>query len=247
MYDYYLGGKDNFAVDRAAAEAALGVAPELRDAARVGRQLIARFVEHVVRAGVRQIVDLGSGLPTQENVHQIAHRIDPGVRVVYVDHDPLVAAHGRALLAGPAGVAIVQGDLTRPEDVLADPVLRATIDFDRPVALLMMFVLHLVPDTVDPIGVVARYRSALPVGSYLAVSHASTDTHPGLMARISAIYERANAPFVPRGREEIARFFGDFAMEPPGLVHVWPFPEPPPDVDPSLATMGLSGLGRKVH
>ncbi|MFF0232649.1 SAM-dependent methyltransferase [Micromonospora sp. NPDC005252] len=246
MFDYYLGGKDNFAADRAAAEMVLQVAPWMPEAARQGRDLIARTVRHLVEEkGVRQILDLGSGLPTRDNVHEIAHRIDPGVRVVYVDNDPVVCAHGRALLADAATVSVVEADLCRPAEVLSHPEVAAAIDFDSPVAVLMMFVLHLVPDEQVPHHIVATYRDALAPGSYLALSHASTDVHPDLMARISAIYARANTPFVPRGHADVTRFFGDFVLDSPGLVNMWPYPEPPATVDAEVARTGYSGVARK--
>ncbi|MEU7973833.1 SAM-dependent methyltransferase [Micromonospora sp. NPDC049089] len=246
MFDYYLGGKDNFAADRAAAEMVLQVAPWMPEAARQGRDLIARTVRHLVQErDIRQIIDLGSGLPTRDNVHEIAHRIDPDVRVVYVDNDPVVSAHGRALLADSPTVSVVQADLRDPEQVLDHPEISAAIDFESPVAVLMMFVLHLVPDEQDPQRFVATYRDALAPGSYLALSHASTDTHPDLMARISAIYARANSPFVPRSHADVSRFFGDFVLESPGLVNMWPYAEPPATEDPQVARTGYSGVARK--
>ncbi|MFJ2085540.1 SAM-dependent methyltransferase [Micromonospora chokoriensis] len=246
MFDYYLGGKDNFAADRAAAEMVLQVAPWMPEAARQGRELISRTVRHLVEEkGIRQILDLGSGLPTQDNVHEIAHRIDPDVRVVYVDNDPVVCTHGRALLADSKTVSVVQADLTDPQQVLGHPAIGDAIDVGSPVAVLMMFVLHLVPDEQDPQRIVATYRDALAPGSYLALSHAGTDVHPDLMARISAIYARANSPFVPRSHADISRFFGDFVLEPPGLVNMWPHTEPPATADPQVARTGYSGLARK--
>jgi SAM-dependent methyltransferase len=246
MYDYYLGGKDNFEVDRATAETVLKILPEIAEAARQGRALINRVVRYLVaEQGIRQILDIGSGLPTQDNVHEIAHRIDPSTKVVYVDHDPMVLAHGRALLAGGTNVRVVQAELTRPADVLGDAQVREQIDFDQPVAVLMMYVLHLVGDAQRPQEALARYREALAPGSFLVISHASNETRAGLMGRISAIYTRANSPFVPRSRDEIAEFFGDFEMQGPGLVNIWPFPQPPDSVDPELAASGYSGVGRK--
>lgn len=151
MYDYYLGGKDNFAADRDLAEMVLGIAPELREAARQGRALIGRVVQHLVaEAGITQILDLGSGLPTQENVHEIAQRIAPSTRIVYVDRDEVAATHGRALLASPERVSVVQGDLRRPREVLDHPEVRRLIDFDQPVAVMLMFVLHFIPDEERP-------------------------------------------------------------------------------------------------
>ena len=245
MYDYFLGGKDNYTIDRAAAERVLAVAPEMREVARRGRELIGRVVHHVVEAGIRQIIDLGSGLPTQDNVHQIATAIDPGVHVVYVDHDPVVAAHGKALLTRSDRVAMIHADLLSPHDVLGDPDLTGLIDLDRPVALLMMFVLHLLPDAANPQAAVAAYRSALAPGSYLAISHASTDHHSTLMSNIAAIYRDADSPFAPRTRQDVQAFFGDFALVEPGLMHMWPFDTPALGVHSQIATMGWSGIGHK--
>jgi O-methyltransferase involved in polyketide biosynthesis len=245
MYDYFLGGKDNYAADRAAAERVLAVAPEMREVARRGRDLIGRVVHHLVEAGIRQIIDLGSGLPTQRNVHQIATAIDPDVHVVYVDHDPVVANHGKALLTQADRVAMIHADLLSPHDVLTDPDLTDLIDLDRPVAVLMMFVLHLLPDAAAPQAAVAAYRAAMAPGSYLAVSHASTDHHSTLMSNIATIYRDADSPFNPRTRQDVQAFFGDFALVEPGLVHMWPFHTPPLGVDSQIATMGWSGIGRK--
>lgn len=245
MYDYYLGGKDNFAVDRAAAEAVLGVAPEIRDAARAGRALVRRVVRHMVaECGLRQIVDIGSGLPTGENVHEIAQAVDPSVRVVYVDPDQMVCIHGRALLASDR-TAMVRGDIRDPEGLWADPELRDLIDLGEPVGVLMMFVLHLIGDEDHPQEVVERHRRAVAPGSMLAVSHATNDARPDFMARVSAIYEQANVPFVPRGHADIKAFFGDWPLVEPGLVNVWPYPGLPGDMHADLARTGYSGVARK--
>jgi len=246
MYDYYLGGKDNFAADRAAAEQVLKVAPEMRQAAHSGRALIKRVVEHMVRDhGIRQIIDIGSGLPAGENVHEIAHAIDPSVRVVYVDNDEVVCIHGRALLSRPDLVGMVRHDMREPGELLGDPAVRQLIDPDRPTGVLMMFLLHLLPDADRPLELVATYRDALAPGSMLAVSHAANDARPDYMARISAIYERANTPFTPRSKEQIAEFFGDWELSPPGLVNVWPYTEIPEGMNADLAHTGYSSVARK--
>ena len=246
MYDYYLGGKDNYAADRAAAEAVLTVAPEMREAARSGRALIKRVVEHLVRdRGIRQFLDLGSGLPAVENVHEIARAIDPSVKVVYVDYDHVVCLHGRALLCDPERAIMLRHDVREPETVLGDPELRGLLDLDQPVAVLMMFLLHLIPDADKPQDMVAAYRRALAPGSYLAISHAANDARPEYMARITAIYQRVNAPFAPRPKAEIEEFFGDFTLEEPGLVNVWPYEQVPPGMNPDLSRTGYGAVGRK--
>lgn len=246
MYDYYLGGKDNFAADRAAAEAVLAVAPQMRAVARASRTMIKEVVTHMVRDwGVKQILDLGSGLPSGENVHEIARALDPDVRVVYVDYDEVVCIHGRALLCDPASTAMVHGDVRDPKSVLDHPETQALLDLDQPVGVLMMFLLHLIPDADRPHDVVAAYRDALAPGSYLAVSHAANDAKPEYMARISAIYERANAPFAPRSKADIGAFFGDWEIMPPGLGNEWPFETPAPELDPGMEGSGYLGIARK--
>ncbi len=245
MFDYYLGGKDNFEADRRAADAVLELVPYLRDATRTSRVHLGEVVRYIIGSGVRQIIDLGSGLPTRENVHEIARAADPSTRVVYVDHDPVVVAHGQALLAEPGRVAMVHADLLQPEQVLADPEVRRLIDLDQPVAVLMMLTLHLVPPSAEPHDVVARYRTALAPGSVLAISHATSDAQGELMNHITEVYRQVDTPFTPRSHAEILRFFGDFELVPPGLVNVWPHAVPPDGMDPVLASMGLCGIGVK--
>ncbi|MBX6386783.1 MAG: SAM-dependent methyltransferase [Microbispora sp.] len=253
MYDYFLGGKDNFQADRDLANLVLSVLPETKEGARQNRRLIGRIVRYLVDQGIRQFLDLGSGLPAQNNVHEVAHRYAPDARVVYVDNDPVVCAHGRALLAAPERVAMIQADARRPEEVLGDPQVRELIDFEQPVAVLMMFFVHLVPDEDDPQGFIAAYRDALAPGSYLALSHVCSDAAPERMAKITEFYRQANVPFVPRSRAEIARFFGDFELIPPGLAsgigpeNVWPFGDEETSMfaDEEMARMGCAGVGRK--
>ncbi|MFI6889056.1 SAM-dependent methyltransferase [Streptosporangium canum] len=253
MYDYFLDGKDNFQADRDLAELVLSVLPETRDGTRENRRLIGRVVEYLVGRGVRQFLDLGSGLPAQQNVHEVALRLAPDARVVYVDSDPVVCAHGRALLAEGDRVAMVRGDARRPQEILGDPEIRELIDFDEPVAVLMMFLLHLVPDEDDPQTFVAAYREAMAPGSYLAISHVGSDAAPERTARISELYRQSDAAFCPRTAEEIARFFGDFALIPPGLANgrkaenVWPFTDPDAALpfDEETARMAYVGIARK--
>jgi hypothetical protein len=253
MYDYFLGGKDNFKADRDLADLVLSVFPEVKNGTMENRKFIGRVVEYLCRQGVTQFLDLGSGLPAQENVHEVAHRFNPDARVVYVDNDPVVAAHGRALLADPAKVAMVLGDGREPEKILGHPEVQALLDFDRPVAVLMMFLLHLVPDEDEPQRFVATYREAMAPGSYLVITHVGNDVVPDRVAKISEFYQQANAPFCPRPGEEIVRFFGDFELIPPGLTsglgpeNGWPFIdlEEAPFIDDELARMGYAGIGRK--
>jgi SAM-dependent methyltransferase len=253
MYDYFLGGKNNFRADRELGDMVLSVLPEARDGTRENRALIGRVVRYLCDQGITQFLDLGSGLPAEENVHEVALRHAPEARVVYVDNDPVVAAHGRALLADPNRVAMVLGDMRRPEEILSDPEVRGLLDFNRPVAVLMMFVLHFVTDEEDPHGFMAVYRDALVPGSHLAISHVSNDFATERIMQVSDFYRKANAAFTPRPGEEIGAFFGDFELVPPGLATGlgpdigWPFVDPdhPIFVSEDLARMAYAGIGRK--
>ncbi|TMR94547.1 SAM-dependent methyltransferase [Nonomuraea basaltis] len=252
MYDYFLGGKDNFKADRELGDMVLSVMPEVRDGTRENRALIGRLVRYLCEQGITQFLDLGSGLPAQENVHEVAHRWAPEARVVYVDNDPVVAVHGRAMLADPSRVAMVQGDVRRPEEILSDPEVRGLLDFDRPVAVLMMFILHLIPEEDHPQDFVAAYRDAVAPGSYLAISHVTNDVATERTAKVTEFYRKANAAFTPRPGGEIGAFFGDFELIPPGLVtgpgpHGWPFidPDHPLFADEEMTRMAYVGIGRK--
>ncbi|MER5323259.1 SAM-dependent methyltransferase [Streptosporangium roseum] len=247
MYDYYLDGKDNFAADRAAAEQILKLFPETRDSARENRAFLSRAVRHLVEAGVRQIVDLGSGLPTQGNTHEIAHGIAPDTRVIYVDYDPVVCAHGRALLADGDNITIVQADARDPETLLTQ--LRDHVDFDRPVAFLMLAILHFIPDE-NPDGagayeIVQRLCEASAPGSHLVLSHA-IDAKPDTTPEALEVYNHATAALSLRTHAEIARFFDGYELVEPGLV----FPKDWRPVDQPLigaesTSIGYSGVGRK--
>lgn len=224
VYDYMLGGKDNFAVDRAAGEAALRITPDGPEAARACRAFLRRVVRYLTAtAGIRQFLDLGSGLPTQGNVHEIAHAVDPEVRVVYVDNDPMALAHGRALLADARTTTVVEADIREPERLLANPEVRALIDFDQPVGLLMLAILHHLHDDEDPAGVARRFQAALPAGSYLALSHFHDpgDAHPEVSRRARAVEKVFNETLGTgrwRTHREILTYFGDLELLPPGLV-----------------------------
>jgi SAM-dependent methyltransferase len=248
MYDYWLGGKDNFAVDREAAEKVIAVSstPGVVRDARAHRAFLGRVVRFLAREGVDQYLDIGTGLPTQDNVHQVARRVVPDARVVYADYDPVVCAHGRALLAVDEGVEFVQADLRRPEEILDHPEVARTLDFDRPVAVLMAGVLHHLTDEDAPHEVVARIAKAMVPGSHLVVSQVSSDPGPDRMARAAGVFEEATARLVPRRREEILRFFDGFDLLEPGLVNVpaWR-PDDPDDAEDAHLYATLGGLGRK--
>ena len=252
IYDYFLGGKDNFPADREVADQIVAIAPVAREVVEDNREFLRRAVEVLTDAGIRQFIDLGSGLPTQGNVHEIAQAAAPESRVVYVDSDPMVVAHSRALLAGDNTVAI-QGDLRQPDKILGHPEVRELIDFDRPVALLLLAILHFVPDDEDPFGVVARYRDALPAGSHLAISHGTRDIpeRPDLSpeemaemgARVEQLYQLTTASLVTRTRAEVERFFDGLELLAPGVVEIQRWR---PDGRTSLLPGGFyGGVARK--
>nr|WP_033332166.1 SAM-dependent methyltransferase [Actinomadura madurae] len=219
MYDHWLGGKDNFAADREAAERVVEIsAGRVVRGVRLNRAFLGRAVRDAAAAGIRQFLDLGSGLPTRENVHEAAALARPDARVVYVDNDPVVCAHGRALLAGTGDVGFAAADLRRPDDVLGDPAVRDLIDFSEPVALLLVSVLHFVADEDDPGALVARYRDALAPGSRLILSHLATDAFPDEMAEAEKVYEGASARLGARPRARIHTFFDGFELLRPGLT-----------------------------
>jgi S-adenosyl methyltransferase len=220
MYDYYLGGKENYAADREAARRILGVAPDVPLAALENREFLKRVVIFLIKEqGISQFVDIGPGLPTQGNVHQLARQHDPDTRVVYVDNDPLVLGHSKSLLESVPGVTIIGGDLREPERILTQPELVALMDFTRPVALFVSLVLHFIPPDDDPHAVVARFRGALPSGSFLVLSHVTGDgRESGTLTAIDGTYDNANTPLIMRSHAEVARFFDGFDLVDPGVV-----------------------------
>ncbi|MFF5183026.1 SAM-dependent methyltransferase [Streptomyces sp. NPDC000345] len=247
MYDYFLGGKDNYEVDQEAAEQFIKAAPEVREAVRANRRFMHRAVRHVVaEGGVRQILDIGTGLPTEPNVHQIARAVAPETRVAYVDNDPIVSAHSRTLLDDDdTNTAVVLADLRDPRAILAHPEVRKVIDFDQPVALLLVAILHFVTEAEDPDGIVATLLDALPAGSYLVLSHATVDIHDTEREDAVKVYNNATATMNPRGRGRVLDFFGDLELVDPGLVLVpdWRPDEAP---EPGATPIGIyGGVARK--
>ena len=220
-YDYWLGGKDNFAADRESGDAVAAAFPRIRTAVRENRAFLRRAVTFLAaEAGVRQFLDIGTGLPTADNTHEVAQRVAPESRIVYVDNDPLVLAHARALLAGSAAgaTAYIDADLRDPDKILGDAGLRRTLDLSQPVALMLVAVLHFVPDEDDPYGIVARLVSALPPGSYLVISHATADFWtPETVGDITA---GRYGSFWPRTQNQFARFFDRLELVAPGIVSI---------------------------
>ena len=247
MYDYYLDGKDNYEADRKAAEAALQAAPELRAIAQENRAFLRRAVRHLVDSGVRQFLDIGAGLPTQRNVHEVAQETAPESRVVYVDNDPIVLVHARALLSThPLGrTAVVQADVRDPAAILADDQVRALIDFDEPLAVMLVSVLQFVPDR-EPQDLVAPLRDAMPRGGYLAVSHPTQDFRASQVDEVASTYNRAKAPAVARRKADIERVFDGFELLEPGIVQT-PLWRPDGPVTPHLDRIWMYGaVGRKL-
>jgi SAM-dependent methyltransferase len=249
LYDYYLGGKDNFAADRAAAEEILTVAPEVRLAARENRACLFRTVGFLAGTGITQFLDIGAGLPTQGNVHQVVRKVAPGARVAYVDNDPIVLVHARALLGGAGDEVIVTpGDLRQPEEILKNPAIQEHLDFSKPVGLLLMAIMHFITEADDPRRIVATLRDALPSGSYLVLSHGTRDSRAAAVDKGTQVYRRATSPLVLRSRPEIQELFDGFEMVDPGLV--W-LPEWRPEKGsvahgaPSRSLL-LCGVGKKA-
>jgi hypothetical protein len=216
MYDYMLGGQHNFPVDREAAERFRAQMPDLLDAAWANRGFHGRAAIWMAENGIRQFLDIGSGLPTQNNTHQAVHKVDPLARVVYVDIDPMVSALAGELLADDGTTAVIQADLCDAGSVLSAPGLRSLIDFTQPTGLLMTAVMQFVGDDRDPWAIVARYVSALAPGSYLALSHITGDRlPPRLVERGTEVYSKAAQSAHPRSHAQVARFFDDMELVPP--------------------------------
>ena len=219
MYDYYLGGSHNFAADRALAEAALQAWPETPFMCRANRAFLRRAVTFLAGAGVDQFLDLGSGIPTGGNVHEIAQSIRPDARTVYVDSDPVAYAHGSVLLADNPRATYLQADLRNPESILTSSAVTQFLDLSRPVAVLMLMTLHFVPDDDDPDGIVAAYREATVPGSYLVVSHGTNEYRPDTQ-KITQVYSTASHGIVPRNKARIAELTAGYELVEPGLVDV---------------------------
>jgi SAM-dependent methyltransferase len=244
VYDYWLGGKDNFAADRAAAEQVMAVMPEILDTVRGNRRFLERAVRFLRAAGIRQFIDIGSGLPSSPNVHEIVQADGTDARVVYVDNDPVVTSHARALMATNHATTAVAADLRDVDEVLSSA--GRLLDFTRPVGLLLVGCLHHIVDSDDPAGIVARYLAALAPSSYLVISHVTNERSPEKMRANSEVAESSGAVLIPRGKDAIERMFNDRELVDPGLVLVsyWR-PEggaPEPNADRAWAYGGVAAL-----
>ena len=246
VYDYWLGGKDNFAADREAAERVLAVSPGLRWRIQANRRFLARAVRYLAEdAGIRQFLDIGTGIPSANNTHQVAQEVTPGARIVYVDNDPIVLSHARALLtSGPQGATqYVHGDVREPGPIIESAA--ETLDFSQPVALMLIGVLHLIQDSEDPWGLVAWLMTRLPAGSYLAISHPAIDIGPGQAEAQRRYNERVSTPQTLRDRDQVARFFEGLELVEPGLVYVHTWRPGEFDTAPEDATSAWGAVARK--
>ncbi|WP_280309647.1 SAM-dependent methyltransferase [Nocardia abscessus] len=249
VYDYLLGGKDNYPADRALGDTIATHIPGIRDMARANRAFLGRAVRHLAReAGIDQFLDIGTGLPAAGNTHEVAQRIDQAARVVYVDNDPLVLAHARALMAStPQGrIAFVDADLRDPHSVLDAPALAETFDRDRPIAILLVAIMMFFRDSDDPYGAVGRLLDAAPSGSYLVLTHSTADFDPRAMARAAAAAERAGIGFQPRSRADTESFFAGTELVEPGVVPIAAW-RPDSDAIPAepRSAWYWAGIGRK--
>ena len=243
IYDFMLDGKDNFAADRDAAERVMREIPHSALACRQNRDFLGRVMRHLTAQGIRQFLDIGSGLPTRENVHEIVQRADPDARVVYVDFDPVVVTHAEALLVnGSDGVLVVEGDARDPGKIISDA--KGLIDFSQPVAVLLFAILHFLTDADDPHGIVGSLAAELAPGSAVSISHLTgegTEPDKGLAAQ--EVYQGASAPAVPRSRKDITRFFDGLDLIDPGVtdINLWPVRS----LEPAAPLTFYGGVARK--
>ena len=247
IYDYWLGGKDNFAVDRAVGEAIIQAIPGMRYMAGENRKFVHRAARDLVaKEGIRQFLDIGTGIPARPNLHEIAQELAPETRVVYVDNDPIVLVHARALMISTeeGRSEYVSADIRHPESILTERVLAETLDLTKPVGLTLIAILMLLSDEEDPWSLVDQLREAMPSGSILAITHPTADFNPEAVDRAVAAATGAGMTFVARTCEQVQRFFGDWEMLEPGLVPVsgW---RPDGPVDTPEAAYYWAGVARK--
>jgi hypothetical protein len=249
VYDCYLGGFHNFTADRALVDEIRRALPGAPLFARANRTFLTSAVRHCVQQGVTQFLDLGSGIPTVGNVHEVARKADPRARVVYVDSDPVAVAHSEAILDGDELAIIVEADLREPKRILEDPAVRKLLDFDRPIALLMVAVLHFIGDSEDPAGIVDEFAAPLVPGSYFIMSHATNDgPDDPQLTNVANMYRQTVAALTMRTRAEVLALFRDFDLIPPGLTWVsqWrSIVEAPDTIEPEKLYGIYSGVGCK--
>ncbi|WP_031465048.1 SAM-dependent methyltransferase [Sciscionella sediminilitoris] len=247
LYDYLIGGGHNFEADRALAQKFLKAQPNARTIGAMNRAFLRRAVKFLFDQGIRQFLDIGSGIPTVGNVHEVAQELDPECRVVYVDYESVAVAHSRMILEDNDRAGVVQADMNDPETILSAPETRELLDFSQPVGLLMVGVFHFVFPDKDPVNLIRRYREALAPGSWLVISHFTSDLEPEEMAAIVEVMKGSRDPIHPRSKAEIEELFTGFDLVDPGIVatSLWR-PDGPlaPGEDPKRAGI-LAGAGRK--
>ena len=247
IYDYLLGGKDNFAADRAAAKQLVAAIPDVAAIARDNRSFLGRVVRYLVmQGGIRQFLDLGGGLPTQANVHELAQAVAPDVRVVYVDNDPVVASHGRALLAYRDRVAMAQADLRDPASVMRHPGVAGLLDWTQPIAVLCTSTLHFVADEAEPHRIIAEYRDHMAPGSYLVITHGTIEKDSaGERDKAAEVYREASSQLHLRPLADVRRFFDGFELVEPGLAWITEWRPEPGTAPTGRAQSMRGGVGRK--
>jgi hypothetical protein len=248
VYDYLLGGSHNFLADQDLGRSLAAVEPNVRVFAQSNREFLGAAVRFLCRAGIRQFLDIGSGIPTQGNVHEVAQAASPAVRVAYADIDPIAVAHSKSILSGTENATVIRGDLRQPEAILGHASVRGMLDFSQPIGLLLVSVLPFVGDTDDPWRLVTVLRDALAPGSYLALCHATDEGDPDRMQALGKVYTSS----VPtqagsRSRADIQRFFDGFELVEPGLTFIsqWRPGGPAAELDQHSQIWGLVGVGRK--
>lgn len=254
MYDYYLGGHHNFPVDRAAADQVIAAFPDMPLVAQANRSFLRRAVRFLIEAGITQFLDLGSGIPTVGNVHEVAQSVRPDARVLYVDLDEVAVTHGRALLANNPNATVIQADARRPETIFEHEETRRLLDVTRPLGVLVVALLHFIPDDIEAEKLMHSLYDLVAPGSYFAFTHAMTEPTvvltPEGLERASSVYQRSTAPFAARSRERIQRLVTHLALVEPGLVYLplWR-PEGPDDIflNEPERTAGLAAVGRKTE
>ena len=249
-YDYWLDGKDNFAADRESGDKIAAAFPSIRTAVRENRAYLKRTVSYLAReAGIRQFLDIGTGLPTADNTHEVAQAIAPDARIVYVDNDPIVLTHARALLTSTrdGATAYIDADVRDPERILADPQMHETLNLSKPVGLVLLAIMHFIDDTEDPHAIVAQLVSALAPGSYLVMSHATYDPMPPeIVTRLKAAIAGTGEKGGPRDREQFAKFFAGLDLVDPGVVPIGDWRPTPGTPVPAPADVGVYGAVARI-
>ena len=247
-YDYYLGGAHNFAVDRELAQNVASKVPHIKDIASANRAFLRRAVRYCVDQGIRQFLDIGSGIPTAGNVHEIAQDSAPGARVVYVDNEPVAVSHSKTILENNDDATILRGDLENPQALLDHPETRRLLDFDEPVALITVALFHFVPESARPPEIIRTFHERLAPGSHLCLSHLSADHHPDEINSLIHLYQGSSNPLIARPRQEVADLMADFELVEPGVAYVpeW-HPDSPEDIgtDPTRSLV-YGAVGHKV-